>query len=534
MNAKPAKLKELFDGSTQHIIPKHQRKYSWTKNDECKKIFEDILTIGKTPVVYNPKTNTEEEIPHYLGAIVYKNISKPDALLAKRVIEDGQQRITSITLLALALAEKIKRHPKTFSIEGISNVNQILDTYVINQYETGEEYYKLILNDSDKNDLKELIDMVVNNEKIDSKFIRAHKRSNIFANFGFFRSKINKDNINDIYRGILRLQVIEIYLERYDVDQVIYETLNSTGKSLSVVDRVRNNLLMGLNVEEQDKLYEHYWRSMEILFEEYPPIYFDRFIRYYCIMKLKHQVRTVNVYRDFKTITNNYSDVTSIVKELYQYAKFFMNMFFDHATDEELKVLFKDFNQANPMEFSPFLMKAYSAYENNKISKENFVEVITILESYLMRRSLCGLSGNQGSDGIALRMVKVVDMTSIVESFKEFLLNIKGNLRFIPDEMIQDTIMNKDFCLFRRNKYVLSRLTNINERTNINLNDVDLIQLRMDSNLDEIYLTKIGNLSLDEIDLCMDVTAETNEEFIDKRTEILIDRILRVWEYPTP
>ena len=532
MNAKSTKINEFFQGRKQHIIPIHQRKYSWTKNEECKQLFDDILTSGQTPLEYNEKMGEYEEIPHYLGAIVYKDISKSGESLIKRVVEDGQQRITTLTLMVLAMVENIKKHPKACAIKDINNVDQLLEDYVINPYSKGEEYYKLILNESDKNDLKELIDMIVSGENIDSKKIKLHNTSNIFSNFNFFRSKINKNNINDLYQGLLRLQIIEIYLERYDIDQVIYETLNSTGKSLSIVDRVRNYLLMGLPPEEQTELYEHYWRSMEILFEEYNPIYFDRFIRYYCIMKLKRGVKTVNVYRDFKKLTNNYKDATLIVKELYKYAKYFINIHFDEEDEGDLKYLFKDFSESNPMEFSPFLLKVYDEYENGKISKEEFVKVIKLLDSYLMRRGLCGLSGNTGSDGTVVRIMRVVDMDDLVNSFSEFLLSIKGNLRFLSDETVRETLMNKDFCLFKRNRFVLNKLANEGKNTHVDFSDLKIVRLKVDSDIDEMYLTKIGNLTLEEIDLCMDVDAKSDEEFIDKRSELLIDKIIDIWGFP--
>ena len=531
MEATNGKIKDFFDGKKQHIIPIHQRKYSWNKNDECKQLFKDILKIGKEGTVENEITGKIEEIPYYIGAMVYKDVTQSQ--ITKRVVEDGQQRITSITLLVLGMIDRMKNQPKACIIDGINSVEELIETYIVNKYSKGDEYYKLILNDSDKNDLKDLIDMILSNEKITAKMISSHKSSKIFANFGFFRSKINKHNINDLYQGLLRLQIIEISLQRYDIDQVIYETLNSTGKPLSTVDRVRNYLLMGLEPEEQKELYEHYWRSMEILFEEVNSSYFDKFIRYYCIMELKKGIKTNNVYKNFKILTNNFSDAKFVVKEVFHYANYFMNMFFGNERDSELKIVFNDFNQSNPLEFSPFLLKVYAAYVHGQISKEELIQTINILESYLIRRGLCGLSGNQGSDGTVSRMVRDIDINNVVESTMEFLLDIKGNLRFLDDEYVASILKDKNFCLFRRNKYVLEKLANYGRKTLIDLSNAEINQIKIDRDIDEKYLTKIGNLTLEEIDLCMDIEAETNEEFIDKRTEKLIELILRVWEYPT-
>ncbi len=531
MEATNGKIKDFFDGKKQHIIPIHQRKYSWNKNDECKQLFDDILKIGNTDPVKNEVTGKLEEIDYYVGAMVFKDIT--ESQITKRVVEDGQQRITSITLLVLGMIDRMKNQPRLCAIDGINDVEELIETYIVNKYSKGDEYYKLILNDSDKNDLKDLIDMVLSNEKITAKMISSHKSSKIFANFGFFRGKINKNNINSLYRGLLKLQIIEISLQRYDIDQVIYETLNSTGKSLSTVDRVRNYLLMGLEPEEQNELYEHYWRSMEILFEEINPNYFDKFIRYYCIMKLKKGIKTDNVYKDFKKLTNNFANAKLVVKELFHYAEFFMNIFFGNEKDEQLKLVFEDFNNSNPMEFSPFLLKVYAAYVEGIISKNDLITSIQILESYLMRRGLCGLSGNQGSDGTVSRMVRDVEISEVVDSLVAFLLDIKGNLRFLDDEYVSNILRDKNFCLFRRNKYVLEKLANYGRTVLLDLSDVQLTLIREDKNIDEKYLTKVGNLTFDEIDLCMDIEADSNEEFIDKRTEKLIELILKVWEYPS-
>ena len=201
MEATNGKIKDFFDGKKQHIIPIHQRKYSWTKNVECKQLFEDILKIGQTETVKNEITGKQEEIQYYIGAMVYKDISQSQ--ITKRVVEDGQQRITSITLLVLGMIDRMKSQPKLCAIDGINSVEELVETYVINKYSKGDEYYKLILNDSDKQDLKDLIDLVLSDEKITAKMISSHKSSRIYTNFGFFRGKINKNNINDLYRGLL-------------------------------------------------------------------------------------------------------------------------------------------------------------------------------------------------------------------------------------------------------------------------------------------------------------------------------------------
>ena len=131
MEATNGKIKDFFDGKKQHIIPIHQRKYSWNKNNECKQLFKDILKIGKEGTVENEITGKIEEIPYYIGAMVYKDVTQSQ--ITKRVVEDGQQRITSITLLVLGMIDRMKNQPKACVIDGINSVEELIETYIVNK-----------------------------------------------------------------------------------------------------------------------------------------------------------------------------------------------------------------------------------------------------------------------------------------------------------------------------------------------------------------------------------------------------------------
>ena len=176
MEATNGKIKDFFDGKKQHIIPIHQRKYSWTKNVECKQLFDDILKIGQTDTVKNEITGKQEEIPYYIGAMVYKDISQSQ--ITKRVVEDGQQRITSITLLVLGMIDRMKSQPKlcamyvlkklkgVSAVQTLSRLNRICPpfekkTFVLDFVNTYDEIKDALMIDRIKaeKDMKKIYDI---------------------------------------------------------------------------------------------------------------------------------------------------------------------------------------------------------------------------------------------------------------------------------------------------------------------------------------------------------------------------------------
>lgn len=509
-----------FLGNPQQcVLPIYQRPYSWDKKVECKTLFDDLYFIG----------NAENRNNWYLGAVVCQNVGG-NLATPVFVLIDGQQRITTVTILICAITEYLRKHPQT-KLDEVKNWDSLLKTYVVNPEAEGDKWYRLLLNNEDKEDLQDLIYKVSVGEDVP----KYKGKSNVFNNYHFFKRNINKNNIHSIYNGLKKLEMILISLDENDVAQNIFETLNSTGRSLRHVDQIRNYLLMGLDNQEAEELYYHYWRPMETAFEQNKTKngvkdHFDYFTRYYLMMKLDMKVRTDAVYDKFRVVSDNFENAKQCIKELHEFSQYYLNIFADCETDSVLKREFSELHTIKMRVMSPFLMKLYKFYVEGNLSKTEFIQIFNVLKSHYLRRSLCGWIGNNGLDNVALKLCKIIDNGGGYNEVVECLFTFKGNDRFLSNAQVKENIP-QNFKRYPKNHFVLSKLINFGQPAPIDTSELDVVYLC--EKVSDEYLDKLGNLTLEGIDLCMDIEADSNEEFIDKRTEALTDLILKVWEYPS-
>lgn len=375
MKATEANLLEFIKKSNQFSIPIYQRLYSWTEK-ECGRLWNDIMTVGS------------KNIPsHFIGSIMYiekglYQISKQEPLL----VIDGQQRLTTISLLLEALARKIGDN----EVEGFS-ARKIRNYYLINSLETGDRKYKLLLSQNDRNTY---ISIIEQREYPKESSIRI---KNIFE---YFTSKIDKLSENDIQNlclGLLKLFIVDISLNRdQDNPQLIFESMNSTGKDLSQADLIRNFMLMRLEGDIQKRLYEDYWRPMELEFgQEAYDSHFDSFMRHYLTMKTGNIPKISEVYEEFKKyFYNSRRDNEEELKELKKYAAYFCAMALDKEEDKELKEAFSDLRELKVDVSYPLLLELYNDYKMGVLSKEDFIKIIRLIESYVFRRAVCGIPTN--------------------------------------------------------------------------------------------------------------------------------------------
>lgn len=500
----------------QCVLPIFQRKYNWEKNNQCKTLLKDLEYVGSEETRYN----------WYLGAIVCQNtggnLARPVFVLI-----DGQQRLTTVTIILCAITEYLRKHPKT-KLDEVKNWDSLLKTYVINSEEDGDKWYRLLLNNEDKEDLKELIYMVSAGEDIP----KYKGKSNVFSNYHFFRRHINKNNIEAVYNGLRKLEMIHISLDEHDVAQNIFETLNSTGQSLEKIDQIRNYLLMGLESDNAEDIYRHYWRPMETAFDENKinnSNHFNFFARYYLIIKLGVLVRNDVVYDKFRMVSDNFENAITCIKELKEFSEYYLKLFADCEEDITLKKEFRDFQVLGMRNLSPFLMKLYQKYALGEMPKEDVISIIRILKSYHVRKSICGWPNN-GLGPVGVKLIKNLDSEG-VEGIVKNMLSLKGANRFVPDLQVRENIPFQNFKSYSRLKFVLDKLVNFEKSAPIDTSELKVKEICPDVSEDDAI--KLGNFTLEGIDLCMDIEADSNEEFIDKRTEMMTDLILRVWEYPT-
>ncbi|EJB52163.1 rloF like protein [Helicobacter pylori Hp H-24] len=264
--------------NNQFVIPIYQRVYSWEK-EQCKQLWDDIIKIGG-----NDKMNG-----HFIGSILY--VLDGNTHSSPLLIIDGQQRLTTITLLCIALrnrsSDEVKILPK-FSRKEI-------ESYLINSNKDGDKKFRLILSESDKDTLLSLIDK--NKRKPSEPSVK------IVENFKLFEKWIseNTDKLETIFKGLEKLMIVYIALDKgKDDPQLIFESMNSKGIELAQTDLIRNYIIMETETKEKQKdFYNQYWRAMEEDFKQNETL-FNRFVRHYLTIKTGKIPNIKKVYKAFK------------------------------------------------------------------------------------------------------------------------------------------------------------------------------------------------------------------------------------------
>ena len=279
MQAKSANLLTVIKGPKQFVIPIYQRTYSWLL-PQCNKLFNDILKVSTDGAAQG----------HFIGSVVYfqENIHTVSDV-PKLLVIDGQQRLTTVSLLIIALSEFIRDN----DVDIDTNFTKLQNYYLLNPEEESELRYKLLLTKRDK---ETLINLIKGIEPVGEYSLR------LVENYRFFKGKISKENVKEVYNGVLRLFIVDVALEKdKDNPQLIFESMNSTGLDLSQADLIRNYILMGQDIKLQTELYEKYWFPMEQSYGNEYATKFDWFMRDYLSVKTGAIPRIDRVYEEFKT-----------------------------------------------------------------------------------------------------------------------------------------------------------------------------------------------------------------------------------------
>ena len=555
MKATEANLLEFIKKSNQFSIPIYQRLYSWTEN-ECERLWDDIITTGS------------KDIPsHFIGSIMYiekglYQISKPEPLL----IIDGQQRLTTVSLLLEALARKIGDNE---IINGFSE-RKIREYYLINPLEEGDRKYKLLLSQNDRSTYISIIDQ----KEYPKEF--SVRIKDIFEYFTNKIDELSENDIQNLCLGLLKLFIVDISLNRdHDNPQLIFESMNSTGKDLSQADLIRNFMLMRLEGDIQKRLYEDYWRPMEVEFgQEAYSSYFDSFMRHYLTMKTGNIPNIDEVYEEFKKyFYTSQRDNEEELKELKKYTAYFCAMALDKEQDKELKEAFSDLSELKVDVSYPLLLELYNDYKMNILSKDDFIEIIRLIESYVFRRAVCGIPTNSLNKTFA-SFGKSIIKEKYLESVKAHFNKMTSYRRFPNDEEFVTELTCRDLYNFRSRSYWLRRLENHDRKERVNVSEYTIEHILPQNNnlnhdwrqalgpdwekIQQKYVHTIGNLTLTgynteysdkfftdkrdmkggfrESPLKLNrglANLETwNEETILQRAENLAKEALKVWQYP--
>ena len=344
MKATEAKLLDFLKKSPQFVIPIYQRTYSWTER-ECLQLWDDILRTGSNDAI----------AAHFIGSIVYiqKGLYQISGMSPLLVI-DGQQRLTTLMLIIEALARNLG---ETEPVDGFS-AKKLRNYYLLNPLEDGERAFKLLLGQTDKQSLLALLQQ---------KPLPTEPSLRIQDNFAFFEEHVRAlgSDLAPLCNGLAKLVVVDIALNReWDNPQLIFESMNSTGRELSQADLIRNFILMGLEPADQTRLYLDHWRPMEVAFgQEAYGIQFDSFMRHYLTFKTGEIPKVKAVYEAFKDHARDpkvqSAGVDSLVNDIHTFADYFCAMALGKEKDKHLAIAFQDLRELKVDVAYPFLLELY-------------------------------------------------------------------------------------------------------------------------------------------------------------------------------
>jgi len=559
MKANETKVEDfLSSNKTQFVIPVYQRNYDWSTS-QCKQLLDDILEVGTSS-----KMNA-----HFIGSVVYVH---DDVYTSSRIKEltviDGQQRLTTLTLIYLAL------YRLAIEIGDKGLEAEISETYLTNKFAPEEE--KLKLRPTENND--KAIKYLLRSDK-DEEFSDFSK---VIDNFNYFNSRITEENFEFVLNGLSKLMFVEISLDREKDDpQRIFESLNSTGLELSQADLIRNYILMGLNRRDQNKIYNNYWEIIEKLAkdETLNTSKVSDFIRDYLTLVNNKIPNKSKVYLEFKAkfptidlqaLEANLSPIKSLVK--------FYNKLLNpkNETDKDIRLQLEYINRLEINVAYPFLMKVYEDYSENVIDKATFIKVLDFIQSFAWRRFIVGLPTN-ALNKIFMTLYEKVDKNDYLLSLQKWLLQRPGSQRFPKNKEVIESLKLKDvYNIKSKNRtYLLERLENFenNEPVIIEGNSDITIEHIFPQNPDpkwkvdlgadeynlirETYLNTIGNLTLSGnngklgnkpfvfkrdlenagykdsrlwLNKYLSITDKWDKAEIERRFDLLAERFLKIWQ----
>ncbi|MCY4316507.1 MAG: DUF262 and DUF1524 domain-containing protein [Roseovarius sp.] len=491
MDARHINLLKFVRDASQFVIPIYQRKYSW-EQVQCEQLWDDVIRAGKQ----------ESGGGHFIGSIVY--VADTDAHNAPLLVIDGQQRLTTLTLLLAAMSSVVGEGEP---LDGFSK-KKLESYYLTNPLESGDMYRKLALSETDRDTLFAIVD--------GSDFPDNHSHR-ILENFTFFKDRLASlnGNLEVVCKGLSKLLVVYVALSRKeDNPQLIFESMNSTGRELSQADLIRNFVLMGLETDLQSRLYNQYWRQMEQSFgQKAYDSHFDSFMRYYLIVKTGDIPRLGDVYTAFKTYARSESivepGIEALVKDIGRYSRFYCEMALDKEADKDLRKAFHDIRELRVDVAYPLLLELYADYDGGELGREEFLQTVRLIESYVFRRAVCSIPTNSMNKTFAT-FGKSLKKDRYFESIMAQFLLMPSYRRFPSDEEFKEKIKLRDLYNFRNRSYWLRRFENYGSKEKAlvdeytiehimpqNVTDEWKIALGKDwERVHEKYLHTIGNLTL--------------------------------------
>lgn len=540
MHASETKFQPIIEGTKQYVVPLFQRSYSWQKK-EWEMLWNDLYDLYCSD---NPRT-------HFIGSIVtMPTVSVPEGV-AKYLLIDGQQRLTTIFILLALLRDRAKQDDE------VELANEINDTLLVNPYKKDDDYFKLQPTQADREAFRRLI------------FANSFDNENLFTEaYKYFERKIkqNEINIEKFKQRITNnLSVVSIVLSADDNPHLVFESLNAKGRPLTQSDLIRNYFFMRIHVHQQDKIYHEYWKPMQDTLGDD----LTEFIRHF-LVRGGTPVKQSEVYYALKEQVK-IENALEYLKNLYRFSKYYSRLL--NPKNEENKALSRALSRLNTLEVTtvyPFLLNCYDDYSNNLISYIEFLEIIRLIENFIIRRFVCGIPTNQlnkifpplyqqakNKDGVLLDNIKLILQAKDYPKdplFKARLMDTKlygSGDRAVKTKLILESIMES----FNHKEQVSVETLSIEHIMPQTLTEQWQDYLGDDWEVThDLFLHTLGNLTLTgynselsnydfdtKRNYFLDSNIELNKYFhnintwkrndIENRAEYLSNIVLNIWPY---
>ncbi|AFZ33136.1 protein of unknown function DUF262 [Gloeocapsa sp. PCC 7428] len=561
MKASETTLRNLLEGTKQFQIPLFQRSYSW-KKENWEILWEDLMSLYR------------EEIKGYyfLGPIVTQAVPGTADGISPFVVIDGQQRLTTLTIILAVLRNYLKKTDKVIA-------NEVQELYLINKFKKDNDIYKVLPTQSDR----EVYQSIITAKTVKD----INKVGLIYEAYNFFEAKFKKPGLEDgnildlnKFKAILLEQIllVNITSDEDDNPYLIFESLNNKGEELSQIDLVRNYIFMKIPAHEQEVVYKNLWLPLQSKFKHYTGDDFANELTnafWFYLRKDGNAISQKEVYKAIKQkFDSSQATVISQLEEIIQFANYYLRLNFENEEpNDSLKRWFKRLKRLDFTTCHIFLLNVYRDYEEGKISLAEFEQIIRYLESYFVRRWLTGIStralGTVFND--LYNDVKEKEPNNLVEGLRQTLRSFKTTKIFPEDAkfreaLIQNTLYSKTSGLNDRVKLLLESIEATLTKEQVNFENLNLEhimpqtlnkqwQADLGANYSKIHkewIHNLGNLTLTGYNselsnksfaekrsllTASNVTLNQyfknisawNEEEIKKRAEHLADIALKIW-----
>jgi len=413
MQAKETKIQDIIEGTKQYVIPLFQRTYSWT-NGEWDILWRDLVDLCEAE---NPRT-------HFIGSMVnMPTISVPEGV-SKYLLIDGQQRLTTIFVILTLLRDKAKES------QNEEFANEINNTLLVNPYKRGNDFFKIMPTQIDREAYKKLIEGNIYDQE-----------NQLTKAYNFFDRKLKQTRLDhEKLKKIITsyFSVVSIVLDVDDNPYLVFESLNAKGRPLTPADLIRNYFFMRIHIDQQEEVYSQYWQPMQEALGENLTEYIRHFL-----MRIGNIIKQNEVYYELKSKVDRV-DAVFYLKELQKFSLYYQRLVSPNfESDIDLQRYFERLNRIEVTTAYPMLLNLYGKYEGSEISKDEFVAILRILENYLIRRFVCGIPTNQLNKIFSTVYSQIVEQYPghIVEGFKNVLQG-----RGYPKD-------NEFFLRFRESKF---------------------------------------------------------------------------------